>query len=365
MNLPFGANEPVTPYDARPIVAVRKQDRTAWWFAGAAVVAAALLFSALEARRQGTDQGAGQSSDLTSYAAPEAIPELIVPTLLADPESAEAYPENWPRPGDQQSRPVPTATMQLRPGMSQPTAPPQPYPINAYLPAAPQPPIMANGQDNLLGQMPPVGEDGAPNSGGRQAVSSKRVSAQRLENPETTVIQGTLINAVLETALDSTQPGQSRALVTRDVFGFDGTRLLIPRGTRLYGAYEANVAQGQNRAQIRWARLLRPDGVSIALDSPAADPLGRAGVEGKVNNHFFQRFGNALLGTTMNIGSVLATRNLSTPVIVAVPGATQAASQAVIPNSTQIAPTLTVRQGTRITVFVQHDLDFSSVDEGS
>jgi type IV secretion system protein VirB10 len=188
--------------------------------------------------------------------------------------------------------------------------------------------------------------------------------AGRLENPATTVIQGTLVNAVLETALDSTRPGQTRAIVTRDVFGFDGTRLLIPRGTRLYGSYEADVAQGQKRAQIRWTRLLRPDGASVALDSPAADPLGRAGIEGRVNNHFFQRVGNALVGTTASIGSALVTRNIATsPVVVAVPDATPAIPQVAQSSPSQIAPTLTVRQGTRISVFVQHDLDFTSVEQ--
>lgn len=188
--------------------------------------------------------------------------------------------------------------------------------------------------------------------------------AGRLENPSTTVIQGTLINAVLETALDSTSPGQTRAVVTRHIHGFDGTRVLIPRGTRLYGVYEADVARGQNRAQIRWTRLLRPDGVSVALDSPAADPLGRAGIRATVNNHFLQRLGNALMGTASNIGSTLVTRGIgNSPVVVAVPGSTQAATQTVAPNSGEITPTLTVRQGTRITVFVQHDLDFSTVDQ--
>jgi type IV secretion system protein VirB10 len=153
-------------------------------------------------------------------------------------------------------------------------------------------------------------------------------------------------------------------VVTRDIHGFDGTRVLIPRGTRLYGIYEADVALGQNRAQIRWTRLLRPDGVSVALDSPAADPLGRAGVRAMVNNHFMQRLGNALLGTASAIGSTLVTQNIgNSPVIVAVPGAAQQTTQAVTPATGQIMPTLTVRQGTRITVFVQHDLDFSLVDE--
>ena len=187
--------------------------------------------------------------------------------------------------------------------------------------------------------------------------------AGRLENPATTVVQGTLINAVLETALDSTRSGQARAVVTRDVHGFDGTHILIPRGTRLYGAYDAHITQGQNRAQIRWKRLLRPDGVSVALDPPAADPLGRAGVRGRVDSHFIQRLGNALLGTTANIGSVLLTQRIgNSPVVVAVPDSAQTATEAIAPSSNQIMPTLTVRQGTRIAVFVQHDLDFSSVD---
>jgi type IV secretory pathway VirB10-like protein len=71
------------------------------------------------------------------------------------------------------------------------------------------------------------------------------------------------------------------------------------------------------------------------------------------------------VGTTANIGSALVTRSIAptSPVVVAVPGATQSVSQSVTPTSTQIAPTLTVRQGTRITVFVQHDLDFTSVEE--
>jgi type IV secretion system protein VirB10 len=359
MNMQFGAPQPGgSAFDARPSVAIRRNDRTGWWFAGAAVLAAALLFSTLEARRRGAEQDRGGTSDM-SLATPEAIPDLVVPAMPVDPSLAVANPGQWAQPGDQQSRPAAAGAAQLRPVMSQPSPSSQSYPEISYQPAVPPPPMMVSGQSGPMTEAP------AADARGKQSEPSERILAGKLENPATTVVQGTLINAVLETALDSTRPGQTRALVTRDVFGFDGTRLLIPRGTRLYGVYEADIAQGQKRAQIRWTRLLRPDGVSVALDSPAADPLGRAGVEGRVDNHFMQRFGNALLGTTMSIGSTLATRSISSPVVIAVPGTGQAASQAVMPGSTQIAPTLTVRQGTRITVFVQHDLDFTSADVGS
>ena len=368
MNLPFShpanGDGPGSAFDARPIVANHRNNRAVWWFAGGTVIAAILLFSALEARRRGVEQ-ADRTSPATIYGMPEAIPDLVMPAQPAD--LAESFPNTatWPQPSDRYGpRPSPAFVPQSRGPIGNGGYTPQVVPEGVY-PAPPPPPLMVSGQ-----QIPPnadgAGFDGPPRAAARPAGGiDRRIMAGRLENPATTVVQGTLINAVLETALDSTRPGQARALVTRDVYGFDGTRLLIPRGTRLYGVYQADLAQGQKRAQIRWTRLLRPDGVSVALDSPAADPLGRAGVEGKVNNHFIQRFGNALLGTTASIGSALVTRSItsSSPVVVAVPGATQTATQAVTPSSGQIAPTLTVNQGTRVTVFVQHDLDFTNVDQ--
>lgn len=189
---------------------------------------------------------------------------------------------------------------------------------------------------------------------------SMRVKAGRFENPSLTVPQGTVIPAVLETALDSTRPGGVRALVQRDIHSFDGSRVLIQRGSRLYGEYNAELRRGENRALIRWTRLIRPDGVTIALNSPASDPLGRAGVKGKVDGKFFQRFGNALLQSVLDIGVGVAVREASDGVIVALPGSTQN----VVPNVAEgdLRPTLKVRHGTSVSVFVSRDLDFSSVE---
>jgi type IV secretion system protein VirB10 len=210
---------------------------------------------------------------------------------------------------------------------------------------------------------PPAQTDltaGAPAA--RPAPANERVVAGRLRNPSLTVPQGTVIAAVLETALDSTRPGGARAIVQRDVMGFDGTRVLIPRGSRLYGEYQSDVTSGQKRALIRWTRLTRPDAVIVNLDSPSADPLGRAGVEGKVNSHFFARFGGAILQSVLNAGVGIATSAaLKNGAFVALPGT---AAQAV-PNlqPQQIQPTLKVRQGTSVSVFVARDLDFSSVEQ--
>lgn len=98
----------------------------------------------------------------------------------------------------------------------------------------------------------------------------------------------------------------------------------------------------------------------IELDSPSADPLGRAGVRGKVNSHFFERFGGAILQSVLDIGVGVATRSVTKDaVILALPGSTQ---QITGQQPAQIQPTLTVAQGTSVSVFVARDLDFSTVE---
>ncbi|WP_269516473.1 TrbI/VirB10 family protein [Brevundimonas subvibrioides] len=165
----------------------------------------------------------------------------------------------------------------------------------------------------------------------------------------------------METALDSTRPGFVRALVSRDVRGFDGTEILIPRGSRLFGTYAADLSAGQDRALVQWTRLVRPDGVSIALESPAADRVGRTGVRGRVDTHFLQRFASAVLQTTVNFGLNLASRSISgdTPVFVALPGSTQTGTAPVAGAS--VTPTLRVDAGTTVSAFVARDLEFPPV----
>jgi type IV secretion system protein VirB10 len=163
---------------------------------------------------------------------------------------------------------------------------------------------------------------------------------------------------VLETALDSTRAGFARALVSRDVFSFDGSQILIPKGSRLIGEYKSDLSLGQNRALIQWQRMMRPDGVMIELDSPSADPLGRAGIKGKVNSHFFERFGGAILQSSLDIGVQLATSKVANgTVIYALPGEMRSA----MPTQEKVQPTVTVKQGTSVSVFVARDLDFTAV----
>lgn len=200
----------------------------------------------------------------------------------------------------------------------------------------------------------------ASGSGNASAgVAGNRARAGAFANRSTTVAQGTLIPAVLETALDSTRPGLARAIVSRDVRGFDGSRVLIPRGSRLIGEYRSEVGRGQRRALVTWIRLIRPDGMTIAIGSPAADLLGRGGIRAKVNSHFFERFAGAILQSALDIGVNLAARAGNGTTIV-LPGTAQGATQIIQPA--QVTPTLKVKAGTSISVFAARDLDFSGAE---
>jgi type IV secretion system protein VirB10 len=127
------------------------------------------------------------------------------------------------------------------------------------------------------------------------------------------------------------------------------------------GEYRPATALGQSRAFVIWTRVLRPDGVSIQIGSPATDPLGRAGLSGSVDNHFFERFSGAILLSVLNAGVTALAGSPSTEVVI---GSSQEATGVAAAASSfapaNIAPTIKVPQGSPIRIFVARDLEFSS-----
>jgi type IV secretory pathway VirB10-like protein len=186
--------------------------------------------------------------------------------------------------------------------------------------------------------------------------------ASQIRDKARTAPQGTVIPAILETAINSDLPGYTRAVVSRDVRGFDGSTVLIPRGSKLVGQYRSGVALSQTRAFVVWSRILTPDGVSIDIASPGTDQLGRGGLEGETDTHFFERFGSAILLSVMGAGlDALSNRNANTAIII---GSSQQASQVAsvaLQKQIDIPVTITVPQGTPLQVFITRDLDFSNV----
>jgi len=119
---------------------------------------------------------------------------------------------------------------------------------------------------------------------------------------------GTTLPAILTTGIHSDLPGQTTALVRRDVYdSTTGRHLLIPAGSRLLGEYDHRVAWGQKRVLLAWNRLVFPDGRSLDLRGmPGADLAGMAGLRDRVDNHFVRVFGSALLLSAISAGAQLS-----------------------------------------------------------
>ena len=210
----------------------------------------------------------------------------------------------------------------------------------------------------------PAGDSGAAGAAAAFAsrlggVGGAPAQARAMVNPATTVTEGTMIPAILETAINTDVPGYVRAVVSQDVRSFDGTRVLIPRSSRLIGQYQSGVQQGQKRAYVIWTRLIRPDGASVNIASPAVAFDGTTGLAGEVDNHFFRRFGSSMLLSV--IGGLGAIASGGTSVVLG--GAGQGAASIAAQQDGQIGPTIRVRMGEPLRVLVARDLDFTTVSE--
>lgn len=188
--------------------------------------------------------------------------------------------------------------------------------------------------------------------GGGPALATQNV------DPATTVTQGTMIPAILETAINTDVPGFVRAVVSQDVRSYDGSRVLIPRSSRLVGQYQSGLQAGQRRAYVIWQRVIRPDGVTVSLQSPATSFDGTAGLEGDVESHFFSRFGSAMLLSV--IGGLTAMASGGTSVIL---GGGETAASTALQQDGQRPPTVRVRMGEPIRVYTARDLDFSQAPQ--
>jgi type IV secretory pathway VirB10-like protein len=122
-----------------------------------------------------------------------------------------------------------------------------------------------------------------------------------------TVMAGSVIPAVLVSGINSDLPGPILAQVSQNVFdSATGKSLLIPQGGRLIGTYRNASANGQQRVQIAWQRLIFPNTSSMDLPQmPGADQAGYAGFTDQVNNHYLSTFGTAALTSLISAGEMV------------------------------------------------------------
>jgi type IV secretion system protein VirB10 len=347
------ADAQVTGY---PVVANQyaRRDRAGLMLGGsiAILLGAATLFAMAASRKAPLPPPQPQQTQAALAAAPQPIP-VAPPAPVVTPTAAAPAPAPLPPPPAMAPPPPIVNPAIAMDRLRSPALVLDNGPSNAAAPPAPAVPL-------------------APRQVSRDGMSAEELFAQRIgenaestpmrrmKNPSATVSQGTLMTAVLETAINSDLPGFVRAVVSQDVKSYDGKRVLIPRGSRLVGEYKSNLAVGQSRAYILWTRLLRPDGSSMALASPATDFSGSNGLSGKVDNHFFKRFGAAILLSAIGAaGQAVGGGNGA--VIIAGP---QQALSAGAQRDMNIPPTIKVGLGQPIRIFTARDLDFSDLDTG-
>ena len=202
------------------------------------------------------------------------------------------------------------------------------------------------------------------------------------KNPDLSrvILQGKVINAVLESSINTDLEAQVRAIVSRDIYAEYGKNILIPKGSRLVGTFKSTGAKGIARLGITWNRILRVDGLSINITASAADQLGRGGIEGDLDNKYTQIIGNSFLSSLMTITTALAVDTISktsgiststgalgeiiqsvaTPTDLALVDATESFledTQKIIDDIQEQKPTIRIPQGTKMLVIVNQDLN--------
>ncbi len=244
-----------------------------------------------------------------------------------------------------------------------PALQPQPQPASSN-PNPPSAPLLAFRQGSSRDATPlaPAAEPAQPQptelEGLRQGSVIGLARATRLPNRNLLILAGATIPCVVQTAMSSATPGYVSCLVTRDVLSDSGRVVLLEKGARVMGEYRANLRQGQRRLFVLWTRAVTPTGVAVPLASPAADALGRAGFDGEIDTHFWDRFGAGLLLSIIDSGGHdLEGQNISS----ATARLPSDAAGVALQSAANIPPTLTKPQGGEISIFVAQDLDFSRV----
>ncbi|HEV3077755.1 MAG TPA: TrbI/VirB10 family protein [Thermoanaerobaculia bacterium] len=250
----------------------------------------------------------------------------------------------------------------------------QPTPSEPNLPPSRPAPVSLPLPPQAALALAPQPRREAPTAEGAPAHEAAPSSVFHPPAASSTVAAGTLIPALLETEVNSDLPGPLLAQVSRDVYDFRQQSVLVPRGTRLLGRYDNQVAVGQQRMLVAWTRLTFPDGSGFDLPGlPTSDAGGAAGLSAHVESHLLRLFGDALLLSLLSAGADLSqpqNRNLSLA-----PSAGSVASAAVgqelanvglqlLRRDLSIQPTLRLAAGTPFVVFVNGDLPLNRRSRG-
>ncbi len=194
----------------------------------------------------------------------------------------------------------------------------------------------------------------------RQASAIGQAQARQLPDRNFLITAGSFIPCVLQSAMDSSQPGYVSCIVPRNIYSDNGRVVLMEKGTKILGEYQGGLNRGQYRLFVLWTRAVTPRGIAIDVASPATDALGRGGVDGRVNNFFWQRFGTALLFSLVEDAATVGAEAVGNSASNTTRVPSDAAST-ILQQNGQIKPVLRKNQGEDVGITVAQDFDFSTV----
>lgn len=201
---------------------------------------------------------------------------------------------------------------------------------------------------------------------GASVVRDDRVSGtlQRPRSPYE-LKAGSVIPCTLITGINSDLPGDITCLVRQNVDDtVSGNYLLIPQGTRVVGTYDSQVIFGQSRVLVVWHRLILPNGNSVDLAGlPGVDLSGYAGYTDKVDNHWGRLIGAIVLSSVFAAAPVITAgndtnynRSINSEIARGAGQNTQQAGGQIVARELSVQPTITIRPGFAINIFVKKDL---------
>jgi type IV secretion system protein VirB10 len=180
------------------------------------------------------------------------------------------------------------------------------------------------------------------------------------------LLEGTIVEAVLTTRLDGATAAPVTCLVTHPLYSHSGRHVVIPAGARLLGTSTPVQSVGETRLAVAFHRLVMPDGRTYRLDqSRALNQRGDAGLHDRVNHHYVATFGSAaavglISGLSQLLGSAGLSRGEGDRTVIIAGGVSDATSQATLQVMNRFLnrlPTVTIREGHRVKVYLMSDVE--------
>jgi type IV secretory pathway VirB10-like protein len=187
------------------------------------------------------------------------------------------------------------------------------------------------------------------------------------------ILEGTVIETVLTNRLDGGVAAPVNCLVSTPVYSHDGRYVLIPAGSRVLGETKPVQGMGDTRLAVAFDRLAFPDGRTYRLDSfMGLNDIGDAGLRDQVNRHYRSTFGASaavglLTGFAQSLTSFGLNRGNGGTVVIAgnVGDATAQATAQTMNRFLNRLPTVTIREGHRVKVYLTNDLELPAYDARS